>query len=175
MTRKPPQDMLEFLRRQGGGDEPAEPESAAPAAPPARSEPEPTLRVVVLRRTQVAVACVAATLLAVLAFFVGSSAGARRVAPPGIPRTVHVIRAITFPDDEQGRADAARVASALAGLGQVTLHSVSTPRSVVVAVGAWLLDPKDDGAARGLLERVRQTEIAGKRDLASAYFWQIQR
>lgn len=176
MSRKPPQDMLEFLRRQTGGPEtpPLEPERPAEAPPPMERTP----RMLVLRRSQAIVAGVAALLLVLLAFLVGRAAGTRGALEAGEARTVFVIRAITFPDSEQGRADARRVANALAAVDQVTLHALARDggqRDVVVAVGAWLQDPKDDPHARAALERVRATEIAGKRDLASAYFWQIQR
>jgi hypothetical protein len=139
---------------------------------------ERTPRMLVLRRSQAIVATAVAALLVVLAFFVGRAAGTQAAPAAGEARAIFVIRAITFPDSEQGRADARRVANALAGVGQVTLHAVTREggqRDVVVAVGAWLKDPRDDPDARAALERVRATEIAGKRDLASAYFWQIQR
>ncbi len=184
MARKP-QDMLEFLRRQNA-DETAPPEGALPdepAGPMAEPAPhlEPTARVLVLRRSQVVVSCIAGGLLLLLVFLVGLRTGqakspkAPAASPPGAAMPFWVIRVVTYKDSEQGWADARRMKVALNELGQVTFHKILSTQDLVVALGSWLEDPKEDRAARALLEQVRTLEVAARRDFGGAHYWQIQR
>ncbi|MGQ0614912.1 MAG: hypothetical protein ACT4PV_14345 [Planctomycetaceae bacterium] len=184
MARKP-QDMLEFLRRQNAEEnvppEGALTEAAATAARTPAEPLEPTARVLVLRRSQVVVSCIAGGLLLLLVFLVGLRTGQARspnspaASPAGAPLPFWVIRVVTYKDSEQGWADARRVKAALQEFGQVTFHKIVSTQDLVVALCSWLEDPREDRAARELLERVRTLEVAARRDFGGAHYWQIQR
>jgi hypothetical protein len=180
MPRKP-QDILAFLRSKGGepGEEPApavEPslgtgDAAAPKQPP---------RVFVLRRTQVYVALTATALFLVLAFQVGHVAGSRSrprpdAAAPTSALDLWTVRAITYDNSDQGRADAARIVRMLEKAG-LSPSIRANAKSVVVVVGAWLRNPKEDPAAAALVETVRDIkDAAGRTQFPDAAIWQIER
>lgn len=170
MTKKP-QDLLEFFRRATA----EEPESA-PLPEPAAPEPGPTRRMVLVRPTQIAVAGAAAVLLVVLAFLLGLRAGGGAEAAPGTG--VWVVRVITYGDTENGRIQARVMAAELErqGLGEVTLQPIESKGHLVVALGAWLQDPRHNADAAALRDRVRAIkDERGGAPFQKADFWRIER
>jgi len=174
MSTKKPSDMLDFLRGDPTVDE----------VP--REEVAPTTRMVVLRRSQVAVAAAVAGLGMILAFVLGLALGggdaatdrATGKATGGAAMPVWVIRVASYKDTDQGRGIARSVARQLEQLGEVSLQTIPSQGQVVVTLGSWLKDPsRDDEAATALLQRVRtmRDRQGGDRPFASALFWSIQR
>jgi len=174
-----PQDLLEFLRR-ANREAPAEAERE-PAAP--AKVLERTTRMLVLRRSQVVVASVAAGLLLVLAFLLGLGLGGgggestETVTVAGPP--VWTIRAATFSDTEKGRFAAKVMAGDLRrrhDIRQVVIQPIPSRSQLVVVVGAWLEHPHDDRFANDLLKKIKDIpDVNGDKPLADAIFWRIQR
>jgi hypothetical protein len=160
--------MLEFFRRAST----AEPDEApSPAF-------EPTTRMLVLRRSQAIVAAVAAAAALVLAFLLGLLAGGGEEAAAA--PEVYVIRAVTYGDDDQGRAYAKSVREQLEkmDLGQeVSVFRVPSESRTVVTVGSWLVDPAGRKEARDLRDRLRgiKDERTRETPFASAEFWRMRR
>jgi len=176
MERKP-QDLLEFLRRNAAAEGTAEPAQGAGA--PLR--PEPTDLVV--RRSQILIAGVAGALLVVLAFIVGlvvARPGANTASgeAPGSVTPVWTIRAISYQATEQGEINSKVTMNELETIwpGQISIQRIPGRDEVVVTVGAWLRDPKQDPRALELREKIRnQQDVAGKRPFEKAYFWTLPR
>lgn len=170
---KPPTDLLEFLR-QSGEDEPApEPIREGP-------RPERTVPMMVLRRSQVTVAGVAAGLALVLVFLLGLGLGGgdEPEANSSIGQRVWGIRVVSYKDTEQGRADARTTQNLLQqlDLDEVTLQRIPSQRRIVVMVGSWLNNPKDNAKAAEILAKVQNMSARGmNRAFPDAQIWSIQR
>jgi len=176
MERKP-QDLLEFLRRNRGAEGGAASTAGVDALPAA----QPTD--LVLRRSQILVAAVAAGLLVVLAFVVGLVAGRPGSESPGAPAVgagapVWTIRTITYQATEQGEINAKITMNQLETIfpGMVSIQRNPGRDEVIVTVGAWLRDPKQDPKALALLQQIQdQQDVAGKRHFTGAYIWTLPR
>ncbi len=178
MERKP-QDLLEFLRRNAAG----EGADASATAPRADAPPRAQATDLVLRRSQIFVAAVAGGLLVVLAFVLGlvvarpaPHAATGAAAESATP--VWTIRLITYQATEQGEINAKITMNNLETLfpGQVSLQRIPGRDEIVVTVGAWLRDPKQDPKAIELLDQIRnQQDVAGKKHFPKSYFWTLPR
>jgi len=169
--RQKPSDLLEFLR-QSHDDEPA----------PVRPDPAPerTVPMLVLRRSQATVAGVAAGLAMILLFLLGlgRGGGGEEPAASAIGQRVWGIRVVSYKDTERGRNDARITQNQLQqlDLDEVTLQRIGSQGLIVVMVGAWLNNPKDNSRAQTILAKVQNLLARGKnRAFPDAQFWSIQR
>jgi hypothetical protein len=177
-----PRDILEFLRR-ASTDEPAvevAPKESAPVRAPHVTVSSGDTPMIVLRRSQVIVACVAAGLLIVLAFLLGlaSSDSGEAAAAAGSAR-FYTIKLIEYPDTRSGEINAKTLMADLERRfdEEVTIERLDRDRKLVVALGSWLKHPRENRRAVQLLEEVKGLKVAGSDTLPfeSAYFFQIKR
>ena len=138
---------------------------------------ERTPRMLVLRQTQIVVACVAVGLGLMLAFLVGMAAVGDDAPAGDVSPGPWVIRVIDYPDTEKGRVAAQTVASFLEkkGAGEVTIQAAGDRR--VVTLGAWVKNPRNYGPAKEKLVEIRETPDirTGGKPFANAEFWRITR
>ena len=171
--RKPPADLLEFLRKSNEDE---------PAPMPIREAPRPerTVPMVVLRRSQVNVAAVAAGLALILVFLLGLGMGgdSEPEATSSISQGVWGIRVVSYKDTERGRVDARTTQNLLQrlDLDEVTLQRIPSQGRLVVMVGSWLNDPRDNARAAEILAKVQNLSARGmNRAFPDAQIWSIQR
>jgi hypothetical protein len=177
-----PRDILEFLRR-ASTDEPATEVVEAP-------KPKPTPHVtvssgdapmVVLRRSQVVVACVVAGLLAILAFLLGlaSSTADAEVGGGGAPIRFYTIKLIELPDTRNGKLTAKTLLAELeTELGEeVTIERLDRDRRLFLALGSWLKNPRENRRAMDLLKQAQALRAPGHEEppFKEAYFFPIKR
>ncbi len=168
--RQKPADLLEFLR-QSRDDE------SVPVPAPL---PERTVPMMVLRRSQVTVAAVAAGLVLILVFLLGLGLGGGGEEPAAAPigQGVWGIRVVSYKDTTQGREDARITQNQLQqlDLDEVTLQRIPSQALVVVMVGSWLTDPRNNPRAAEVLAKVQNLWPRGSnRPFSDAQFWSIQR
>jgi len=181
-----PRDILEFLRR-ASTEEPAV-EVAPPETAPVRPSPERAPHVtvssgdtpmVVLRRSQIIVACVAAGLLIVLAFLLGLASSEAEAQASGLTTRFYTIKLIEYPDTRNGEINAKSLLGDLERRfdEEVTIQRLDRDRKLVVALGSWLQHPKENRRAMRLLKEVKELTVAGgtQKPFESAYFFQIKR
>jgi len=177
-----PRDILEFLRRTSG-DEPAvevAPEPG-PQRPPHVTVSSSDAPMVVLRRSQVIVACVAAGLLIVLAFLLGlTSAGEGGEAANGATASsLYTIKLIEYPATRNGEVNAKTLKAELERVfdEDVTIQRLDRDRTLFVALGCWLSNPRENRQAQELLARVKKLagRGSGDRPFEGAYFFPIKR
>jgi len=157
---------------------------ASPAAP---SGPG---RLLALPRSRVWMVAGGAALLLLLVFWIGTKVGGNgenpdnaRFATPGGQAPFWTVRVIGLNLDEQARAES--VVKAIAdhrasrGLPELELKTWTLERSgkLVVTIGRWPVDPKDDAQAREVLDYIRRLENkeTGRPLFTDAYFWQTPR
>ena len=129
----------------------------------------------VLRRSQVIVAAIAAGLALILVFVLGLAlGGGDDPAETPIGQRVWGIRVASYK-----RVEDARVTQNLLqqlDLDEVTLQRIPSQGLVVVMVGSWLSNPKRDARAVESLAKVQNLSARGKnRAFPDAQFWSIQR
>jgi len=170
---KRPADLLECLRKSNE-DEPAPvPIREAPL-------PEKTVPMVVLRRSQVTVAAVAAGLALILVFLLGLGIGGgdEPEADNSINQGVWGIRVVSYEDTERGHTYARVTQNLLQqlDLDEVTLQRIPSQHLIVVMVGSWLNDPTDNARAAEILAKVQNMSARGmNRAFPDAQIWSIQR
>ena len=166
--QKKPADLLEFLRQSHDEFDPI------PAPLPDRTVP-----MMVLRRSQVTVAAVAAGLILILVFLLGLGlGGGEESAATSIGQGVWGVRVVSYKDTAQGREDARITQNQLQqlDLDEVTLQRIPSQALVVVMVGSWLSDPRNNPRATEVLAKVQTLSARGKnRPFSDAQFWSIQR
>lgn len=185
-----PRDILEFLRRAAVEETAEEPrlEVAPPEPAPTRAPATPHVTVssgdapmVVLRRTQVIVACVTAGLLIILAFLLGLATGEGQAAEAAAAGTTrfHTIKVIEFADNRNGEI---RAKTLLADLErrfdeEVTIERLDRDRTLFLALGSWLKNPNENREAKRLLKEVRELTARGRSEkpFKSAYFFTVKR
>jgi len=165
--------------------------SRRPAAPPPPRAPGgaalPTITVPVRTAWM---AGGGAAIVVLIAFWTGMKLGGgpalpdnARLATPGGPDAVWTVRVATFDADEQARAesvvDAIRTHRAARGMTpfDVVIRPLTQDGKLVVTIGSWPGDPKDDAQAGEVLEYVRrlQNKETGRPLFEEAYFWQTPR
>ncbi|MDH3590393.1 MAG: hypothetical protein OER88_00840 [Planctomycetota bacterium] len=139
-------------------------------------------RLMLIRRTQIVVAGVAAGLVVVLAFLFGMAMGGDEAEPETVAESLGitaswVIRVASYSDTKAGRANAKFLMSQLErmDLEDVSLHRIPSQNVLVVALGSWAKKPVRGGPVE-LLDTVRN--LPDHRDnskpFASADMWQIK-
>lgn len=160
----------------------ARPHRPVPAAPGAHvTVSQGDAPMVVLRRSQVVVAGIAAGLLILLAYLLGgawSSGESPDQATFGAVG-VNTIVVIEYDDTPHGRIQAKTLKGELArlGLDEVMIEQLDRDRKLWVTIGSWVSNPKINRQAVSLLGRVQKLRVQGsnKRQFADAYFARIER
>ena len=184
-----PRDILEFLRRASSDEPPVEIAEAEPAI-----EREPTVApgphvtvssgdtpMVVMRRSQVVVACVAAGLLIILAFLLGltTAGGEDGWGGASAPTRFYTIKLIELPDTRSGEITAKMLMADLERRfdEEVTIERLDRDRTLFLALGSWLKDPKENRRAMELRDAARKLAVRGRDEspFKDAYFFQIKR
>lgn len=184
-----PRDILEFLRRASSDEAPvevADPETtpepqAIPPAGPHVTVSSGDTPMVVLRRSQVVVACVAGGLLIILAFLLGLATADPGPAEDGVgvPLRFYTIKAIEFDDTRSGQINAKTLKAELERRfdEEVTIQTLDRDRRIFLALGSWLEHPKANRRAMELLKAVKKLSVRGseKSPFEDAYFFQVKR
>jgi len=184
-----PRDILEFLRRASSEEptvdvavpEPTVEPSSAPIPGPHVTVSSGDTPMVVLRRSQVVVACIAAGLLIILAFLLGltTAGGEGGGDAASAPVRFYTIKAIEFDDTRNGEINAKSIKAELERRfdEEVTIQRLDRDRTIFVALGSWLENPKANRRATELLEEVRKLDVRGneKSPFRGAFFFPIKR
>ena len=186
MSEKP-RDILEFLRR--ADCEPTATATEPPAGSPlagAVSPEKPAPQAdssggLLVSRRQMTIAGVAAGLLALLTFLIGLawSGGSEPEEAAGSPVGIWTIKAIEYDATSNGEIRAKSLAAQLGKLAsdEVTVQRLDRDRKLMVTVGSWLKNPKENEKALKLLRWVQEREVNGRdrRPFEAAYFCRIKR
>ena len=187
-----PRDILEFLRRAGGGAPPvdeeieeAETTSRIFVSPPVSASPVIATRgagePIELTPRQALIAGLAALLLAVLTFLIGHMVGENSAqnAVSAAPVSLWTSRVVEYDDTRSGEISAKTWASKIERLAddEVTIERLDRDRKLLVTLGSWLKNPRENERALRLLQWVRNLESKGgtKKPFDDAFFYPIKR
>jgi len=188
-----PRDILEFLRRAGGGGPPVAEEVAEEAettsrifvSPPVSAQPVVAARgagePIELTPRQALIAGLAALLLAILTYMVGHMVGGNSAdqAISSAPVSLWTIRVVSYDDTRSGEISAKTWASKIERLAddEVTIERLDRDRKLVVTLGSWLKNPRENERALRLLQWVQNLESKGgtKKPFDDACFYSIKR
>jgi len=188
-----PRDILEFLRRAGGGAPPVDEEMAEEAettsrifvSPPVSAAPVIAARgagePIELTPRQALIAGLAALLLAVLTYMIGHMVGENSAqnAVSAAPVSLWTIRVVEYDDTRSGEISAKTWASKIERLAddEVTIERLDRDRKLLVTLGSWLKNPRENERALRLLQWVRNLESKGgtKKPFDDAFFYPIKR
>jgi hypothetical protein len=167
--------------RTGGPTQPQEPPEEPSKATPHVTVSQGDAPMVVLRRSQVVVAGVAAGLLIVLAYMLGSTWGDENAADQKVygPVGVWTIVVIEYNDNPHGQISAKAIKAGLAkrDWDEVMIEQLDRDRKLWVTIGSWVSNPKTNRRAMSLLSAVQKLRVQGsdKLEFAEAYFARIER
>jgi hypothetical protein len=131
-----------------------------------------------------------AAVLLLLVFWIGTKVGGSgespdngRFATPSGQTAFWTVRVATFEESEQSRADSVMeaIATHRASRGlpdlELAIRTLERDGKLVVTIGRWAKDPKDDAQAREVLDYIRrlQNKETGRPLFSEAYFWQTPR
>jgi hypothetical protein len=135
----------------------------------------------VFRRSQVVVAGVAAGLLIVLAYLLGSTWGGESAAEQEVFGAVGVytIAVVEYYDNAHGQVSAKMMKSDLTkrGWDEVMIEQLDRDRKLWVTIGSWVSNPRTNRDAMSLLSKVKKLRVRGndKFQFADARFVRIKR